>query len=50
MTTIERPPAPHFEETTQFLSDIRERVGRVVVGNDTVVERIMIALLTSTLR
>ncbi|MEM1451928.1 MAG: AAA family ATPase [Planctomycetota bacterium] len=46
MTTIERPPAPHFEDTTRFLSDIRERVGRVVVGQDVVVERILIALLT----
>lgn len=46
MTTIERPPAPQFDETTAFLSAIRERVGMVVVGQDVVVERILIALLT----
>ncbi len=46
MTTIERPSAPHFEQTSQFLNDIKERVGRVVVGQEVVVERILIALLT----
>lgn len=46
MTTIERPLAPQFDQTTAFLSSIRERVGQVVVGQDEVVERILIALLT----
>ncbi|MBL6755193.1 MAG: AAA family ATPase [Planctomycetes bacterium] len=46
MTTIERPPAPQFDDTARFLSDIKERVGRVVVGQEVVVERILIALLT----
>jgi MoxR-like ATPase len=31
---------------TQFLRDVRSRVGQVVVGQDTVVERLLIALLT----
>ena len=46
MTTIERPPAPQFDETARFLGEIKERVGRVVVGQEVVVERILIALLT----
>ncbi|MGB0331371.1 MAG: AAA family ATPase [Planctomycetota bacterium] len=46
MTTIERPPAPQFDETARFLAEIKERVGRVVVGQEVVVERILIALLT----
>ena len=46
MTTIERPLAPQFDKTTEFLSAIRDRVGEVVVGQDIVVERILIALLT----
>ncbi len=36
-----------FEPTAAFLHAIRERVARVVVGQDTVVERVLIALLTS---
>lgn len=36
-----------FQETAHFLEAVRERVGRVVVGQDVVVERILIALLTS---
>ena len=46
MTTIARPPAPQFDETSAFLSAIKERVGQVVVGQEVVVERILIALLT----
>jgi len=46
MTTIERPPAPQFDDTARFLGEIKERVGRVVVGQEVVVERILIALLT----
>ena len=44
------PPAvaaPRFPETRQFLDQIRTRVGKVVVGQDVVVERVLIALLTS---
>ncbi len=36
-----------FEQTAEFVSAIRERVGEVVVGQDVVVERILIAMLTS---
>ncbi|MBI5851259.1 MAG: AAA family ATPase [Planctomycetes bacterium] len=36
-----------FQETAHFLEAVRERVARVVVGQDVVVERILIALLTS---
>lgn len=46
MTVIERPLAPQFDKTTAFLSAIRDRVGEVVVGQEVVVERILIALLT----
>lgn len=35
-----------FEGTHQFIRDIRQRVGTVVVGQDVVVERVLIALLT----
>ena len=35
-----------IERTARFLRDIRERVARVVVGQDVVVERLLIALLT----
>jgi MoxR-like ATPase len=36
-----------LQETLQFLDAIRTRVGTVVVGQTTVVERVLIALLTS---
>ncbi len=32
--------------TTQFIQDVRRHIGRVVVGQDTVVERLLIALFT----
>src|SRR5262245_49000945 len=38
-------PAP--EPVVRFLSGVRARIGTVVVGQDAVVERILIALLTS---
>ena len=34
-------------KTATYLADIRERVGRIIVGQDVVVERTLIALLTS---
>ena len=51
MTSTDPATAPsdsvaHFAETAEFLAAIRERVGRVVVGQDVVVERLLIALLT----
>jgi MoxR-like ATPase len=38
------PPAP--SETLEFIQAIRQRVGTVVVGQDVVVERLLIALFT----
>jgi MoxR-like ATPase len=46
--TAQPASAPvRFPETRQFLHQITERVGKVVVGQDVVVERVLIALLTS---
>jgi MoxR-like ATPase len=39
--------APRFVDTRAFLHQIRTNVGSVVVGQDVVVERVLIALLTS---
>ncbi len=48
MTSATKPPAnPRFAETERLLSGIKQRVGTVVVGQDVVVERLLIALLTS---
>ena len=46
MTAPEAPVA-RFAETREFLDQIKTRVGTVVVGQDVVVERVLIALLTS---
>ncbi|MCK5945319.1 MAG: AAA family ATPase [Planctomycetes bacterium] len=46
MTAPEAPVA-RFTETREFLDQIKTRVGTVVVGQDVVVERVLIALLTS---
>jgi MoxR-like ATPase len=45
---IQRTPAasPAAEATLQFIQDIRDRVATVVVGQDDVVERMLIALFT----
>lgn len=43
MSTPEQPHDP----TIEFLNAVRTRIGTVVVGQDVVVERILIALLTS---
>ena len=40
------PPNSQIKEVTEFISKIRERVATVVVGQDVVVERILIALFT----
>jgi MoxR-like ATPase len=42
----DRPIGPHVEETIQFITAVRERIGTVVVGQDIVVERLLIALFT----
>src|SRR6516225_6795049 len=39
-------PAPATDATMQFIQAVRERIGTVVVGQDVVVERILIALFT----
>ena len=48
--TSTTPPAAHdarIHKTTEFIAAVRERVGQVVVGQDVVVERVLIALFTS---
>ena len=47
MATSGTPPdTAGIDRTARFLHDIRERIARVVVGQDVVVERLLIALLT----
>ena len=47
MTSTEsRADTARFAETSEFIQAVRDRVGEVVVGQDTVVERVLIALLT----
>lgn len=43
---MSQPEQPH-DPTIEFLDAVRKRIGTVVVGQDVVVERILIALLTS---
>jgi MoxR-like ATPase len=38
--------APALDETIRFIRDVRTRIGSVVVGQDVVVERLLIALFT----
>ena len=45
--TPQAAPETRFAETREFLHQIRTQVGQVVVGQDVVVERVLIALLTS---
>ncbi|MEM7202900.1 MAG: AAA family ATPase [Planctomycetota bacterium] len=47
MSTTDRPPSATLSETAEFLASIRRRVAEVVVGQDVVVERTLIAMLTS---
>ncbi|MBT6494932.1 MAG: AAA domain-containing protein, partial [Planctomycetaceae bacterium] len=49
MTTISShtTPSTKTSETVEFIQRIRERVATVVVGQDVVVERLLIALFTS---
>jgi MoxR-like ATPase len=44
--TTEQTPASAAREANQFVTEVRRRVAEVVVGQDTVVERILIALFT----
>src|SRR5829696_2241065 len=45
-TTLESPTHKGAQTAQQFVASVRERVARIVVGQDVVVERVMIALLT----
>ena len=47
MSTIEEAREVIPERTLEFVRGVRERVGTVVVGQDVVVERLLIALFTS---
>lgn len=40
------PPDRQTEETIRFIQAVRQRIGQVVVGQDVVVERMLIALFT----
>jgi MoxR-like ATPase len=44
--TPARPAGDEFQDAERFIRAVRERVGTVVVGQDTVVERLLIALFT----
>jgi MoxR-like ATPase len=47
MTSIApQPTLDTFEDTERFIQAVRERVGTVVVGQDVVVERLLVALFT----
>src|SRR3954470_17855726 len=51
MQNIEPPPSvpvrsAHAKTAEAFVAGVRERVAKIVVGQDVVVERVMIALLT----
>lgn len=45
MTSQDHDPA-HAEQVGRFIREVRERVGTVVVGQDVVVERLLVALFT----
>jgi len=48
MTAQQAPVTTNrFADTREFLHQIRTRVGKVVVGQEVVVERVLISLLTS---
>src|SRR3954466_13322073 len=46
MTAPTQPRPARADDTIRFIRDVRTRIGTVVVGQDTVVERILIALFT----
>lgn len=47
MATATEQPSPEVQRVIEFIDQIRRRVGTVVVGQDVVVERLLIALFTS---
>src|SRR5438045_7407895 len=44
--TLESTPLPTTQSAQEFVAAVRERVAEIVVGQDIVVERVLIALLT----
>ncbi len=46
MATIQNESSADLQQVVEFIDRIRERVGTVVVGQDVVVERLLIALFT----
>ncbi len=47
MATATEPPTPEVQRVIEFIDQVKSRVGTVVVGQDIVVERLLIALFTS---
>ncbi|MCR9244720.1 MAG: MoxR family ATPase [bacterium] len=47
MTAQDAPATARFTETREFLAQIRNRVNKTVVGQEVVIERALIAMLTS---
>jgi MoxR-like ATPase len=46
MSQTDPPPTQDFSQSAQFVQAVRERIAKVVVGQDVVVERLLIALFT----
>jgi MoxR-like ATPase len=46
MTAPTKPRPARADDTIRFIRDVRQRIGTVVVGQDVVVERLLIALFT----
>jgi MoxR-like ATPase len=44
--TAKDQPQADLEQTMRFVRDVRKRIGEVVVGQDVVVERVLVALFT----
>lgn len=44
--SVELPTGDATERTIQFISAVRQQIGKVVVGQDVVVERLLVALFT----
>ncbi|WP_407936113.1 AAA family ATPase [Gemmata algarum] len=46
VTDSQKPQSSAFQDSAQFVQKVRERIAHVVVGQDVVVERMLIALFT----
>ena len=44
--TVDRVPGDAAQRTIRFISAVREQIAKVVVGQDVVVERLLVALFT----